>query len=185
MLGRTAANRSPHRPVRNSKGLLIRRRIVQCWDRFFLTRNSLQTLIAFNLQPEDFYLAAHRKIYSRILDIALTSRPIDIVSLAEELQSHQELDSIGGYSYLSDLVDLAVPERKHVLYHAGLVMANANLRRIQRIAARAVEAAGVSGADPERLAEEVVRALVRTSGSGKDRHCSEARTAAPEENLLD
>jgi replicative DNA helicase len=113
-------------------------------------------IIAFNLQPEDFYLAAHRNIYRRILDIALTSRPIDLVSVAEELQNHQELDVIGGYAYLSDLVCLSVPERKHVLYHSAIVVTKARLRRIQIIGARAQSAAGAPGADPKRLGREMI-----------------------------
>jgi len=113
-------------------------------------------IIAFNLQPEDFYLAAHRHIYRRVLDIALTSRPIDIVSVAEELQNHQELDVIGGYAYLSDLVYLAVPERKHVLYHSAIVMTKAKLRGIQVVGERAQAAAGAPGANPRQLGREVI-----------------------------
>lgn len=116
----------------------------------------VEDLIAANLLSCDFYLDANRRIYQRILDLAQSSRPVDSISLAEELSTRQELELIGGYAYLSDLTNLAVPERKHTLYHARIVMKKAKLRRIQIIGQRAVAAAGAPGADPIHLGERVI-----------------------------
>ena len=116
----------------------------------------LQDLIAANLRSSDFYLDANRHIYRRALDLVRSSRPVDAVSLAEELNIHQELELIGGYAYLSDLVDSAVPERNHVLYHAEIVMTKAKLRQIQIIGERARAAAGAPRADPIKLGQHLI-----------------------------
>ena len=38
------------------------------------------------LKSDHFFLDAHRRIFQRIGDLAETSRPIDLVTLTEELQ---------------------------------------------------------------------------------------------------
>ena len=50
---------------------------------------------AEHLKPEDFSLDSHRRIYSRMVDLAESSRPIDMITLVEELDRHKELEAIG------------------------------------------------------------------------------------------
>src|SRR5215470_4572134 len=101
-------------------------------------------------------LDAHRSIYQRILDLDQSSRPIDEISLAEELLAHGELEKIGGRAYLLDLSYLVVPDRKRVLYHAAITTKNARLRSIQVMGEGAQAAAGTPGADPKQLGRELI-----------------------------
>src|ERR671934_268007 len=64
---------------------------------------------AEHLKPEDFSLDSHRRLYSRMVDLAESSRPIDIITLVEELDRRKELDAIGDVGYVSSLVE-GVPE---------------------------------------------------------------------------
>ena len=50
---------------------------------------------AENLRPDDFSLDSHRRIYSRMMDLMESSRPIDIITLVEELERKRELQAIG------------------------------------------------------------------------------------------
>src|SRR5258708_31362561 len=68
---------------------------------------------AEHLKPEDFLLDSHRRIYSRMVDLAESSRAIDHLTLAEELQRHSEFETIGGYAYISGLLD-GVPDRPRI-----------------------------------------------------------------------
>src|SRR5205814_9742880 len=61
-------------------------------------------------KAEDFLLDSHRRIYSRMVDLAESSRAIDQITLAEELDRHGEFDTIGGYAYISGLLG-GVPDR--------------------------------------------------------------------------
>src|SRR4029077_18418301 len=50
---------------------------------------------AEHLRAEDFSLDSHRRIYSRMIDLAESSRPIDMITLVEELDRRKELEAIG------------------------------------------------------------------------------------------
>ena len=64
---------------------------------------------AENLRPDDFSLDSHRRIYSRMMDLMESSRPIDIITLVEELERKRELQAIGDVGYISGLLD-GVPD---------------------------------------------------------------------------
>src|SRR5438445_11477974 len=65
---------------------------------------------AEHLRAEDFSLDSHRRIYSRMVDLAESSRPIDMITLIEELDRRKELEAAGDVGYVSGLVD-RVPGR--------------------------------------------------------------------------
>src|SRR6185295_10676096 len=54
---------------------------------------------AEHLKPEDFSLDSHRRIYSRMMDLAESARPIDMITLVEELDRRKELEAIGDVGY--------------------------------------------------------------------------------------
>ena len=47
------------------------------------------------LRADDFSLDSHRKIFGRMRGLSESSRPIDMITLVEELERHKELHSIG------------------------------------------------------------------------------------------
>ena len=47
------------------------------------------------LRAEDFSLDSHRRIYLRMVELNETSRPIDIVTLTEELGRKKEVEAVG------------------------------------------------------------------------------------------
>ena len=66
-----------------------------------MLRSREAALIAVeNLKPEDFYDPANREIYSAMQSMATVSRPIDLVTLDEELTRRGKLDAVGGAAYL-------------------------------------------------------------------------------------
>jgi replicative DNA helicase len=52
---------------------------------------------------QDFYTLDHRKIFRAISRLVETSQPVDVVTVAEFLQGHRQLDEIGGLAYLANL----------------------------------------------------------------------------------
>lgn len=92
-----------------------------------LLDNHLQNEAASVLRSEHFYLDSHRRIYSRMLDLSEVGKPIDIISLAEELSRHKELESVGGVAYLTSLTD-GVPRRQSIEHYIRLVKDKALLR---------------------------------------------------------
>ena len=106
---------------------------------------------AEHLRPEDFSLDSHRRIYSRMVDLAEASRPIDIITLPEELNRHQELEAVGDYAYVSGLLD-GIPDRPSIEHYIKIVRDKALLRGLIHVA-NALIARAAEQSDP---AEEIL-----------------------------
>ena len=106
---------------------------------------------AEHLKPEDFLLDSHRRIYSRMMDLAESSRAIDHLTLAEELQRHAEFEPIGGYAYISGLLD-GVPDRPSIEHYIKIVRDKAMLRGLIHAATSAIARAS----EQSDLAEDIL-----------------------------
>ncbi len=56
------------------------------------------------LQPNDFYRPSHQSIFTVMKDIYQQGRCGDLISVSEELKKKNQLDQVGGHSYLAELV---------------------------------------------------------------------------------
>ena len=102
-----------------------------------LLDNSLYDQAAEHLTGDDFSLDAHRRIYSRMRDLQESGRPVDMITLVEELDRHKEVEAIGGIAYLSSLID-GVPERPSVEHYVRIVRNKALLRGLINVAQNAI-----------------------------------------------
>jgi replicative DNA helicase len=112
--------------------------------------------LAFNqaaehLKPEDFSLDSHRRIYSRMVDLAESARAIDLITLVEELDRRKELEAIGDVGYVSSLLD-GVPDRPSIEHYIRIVRDKALLRGLIHTANAAIARA----ADQSDPAEEIL-----------------------------
>jgi replicative DNA helicase len=107
-----------------------------------LDNNALDRAIELII-PEDFYREAHRKIMRAIIDLSERHEPVDLVTLSDALRSRNELQDIGGASYLAELAE-RVPTAANVAYYARIVKDKAILRSLietsTEIAMRSYEA---------------------------------------------
>jgi len=106
---------------------------------------------AEHLRPDDFSLDSHRRIYSRMVDLAESSRPIDMITLIEELERRKELEAIGDVGYVSGLVD-GVPDRPSIEHYIRIVRDKALLRGL----IHAANAAIAKAADQSDPAEDIL-----------------------------
>ena len=106
---------------------------------------------AEHLRSEDFSLDSHRRIYSRMVDLAESSRPIDMITLIEELERHKDLQAIGDVAYVSSLVE-GVPDRPSIEHYVKIVRDKALLRGLISAANTAIARA----ADQSDAAEDVL-----------------------------
>jgi len=82
-----------------------------------------------NLQPEDFSLDSHRRIYGRMRELGDLGRAIDLITLAEELSRNKEVEAVGGVAYLSSLTD-GLPHRPNIEQYIRIVRDKALLRGV-------------------------------------------------------
>ncbi|CEG29471.1 replicative DNA helicase [Bacillus sp. B-jedd] len=98
----------------------------------FLEPASL-TLATEILIPEDFYRAAHQKIFNMMLKLNDEGKAVDLVTVTEELAAAKLLEDTGGVSYLSELA-ASVPTAANIEYYAKIVEEKSLLRRLIRTA---------------------------------------------------
>lgn len=81
------------------------------------------------VEPSYFYTPAHQSIYQAIVDMRQANKPIDLVTLREELAQRKILDEIGKVEYLVSLVD-GLPDAGNAEYYAHIVRDKALLREL-------------------------------------------------------
>ncbi len=94
----------------------------------FLTKYALQKSIE-GLNENLFYLDSHSKIFSVIRDLAENNKPIDIMTVSEELKKKKWLNTIGGVEYLTE-VARSVPTSANIDEYIRIVEEKAILRRL-------------------------------------------------------
>jgi len=85
--------------------------------------------VADFLYPEDFYRDAHRSIYEVILQLYEQHEPADFITICDELERQNKLESVGGASYITSLIN-QVPTSGNVEYYGRIVERTAILRRL-------------------------------------------------------
>ncbi|WP_226618920.1 replicative DNA helicase [Cytobacillus firmus] len=98
----------------------------------FLEPSSL-TQASEILIPEDFYRAAHQKIFNVMLKLSDQGKAVDLVTVTEDLSAAKLLEDTGGVSYLSELAG-SVPTAANIEYYAKIVEEKSLLRRLIRTA---------------------------------------------------
>ncbi len=94
--------------------------------------------IADFLTPDDFYKDTHKIIFSAMLDLYEKREPIDILSLTSRLKEKNQLENIGGRSYLTSLAN-GVPTASHIVHYAKIVQKKATLNRLIKAATEIIQ----------------------------------------------
>ncbi len=121
-----------------------------------LLENEVLPSVMEYLSPHDFYKDAHKRIYSAMLELYNKSEPIDLITLTEQMRRKEELEAIGGASYLSSIVS-HVPTSANVRYHAKIVKEKAILRDLISTATEIIRMGyepETSGLDIDQLLDE-------------------------------
>jgi replicative DNA helicase len=84
------------------------------------------------LKPESFYKEAHQKIFKTISDLNSREFPVDLYTVTEELRARNELDSVGGPVYLTQLTSKVV-SAANVDYHSRIVAQKYIQRELIRV----------------------------------------------------
>jgi replicative DNA helicase len=96
-----------------------------------LEKSAFDTVIEI-LKPECFYVEAHQRIYRAMQSLANKSQPIDILTVAEELKSKEELEMVGGPYYVTKLTN-AVVSAANIEAHARIILQKFIQRELIRI----------------------------------------------------
>jgi replicative DNA helicase len=114
------------------------------------------------LTDDDFYRDAHRKIYNAIINLSERDEPADLITLTNELRKMDQLDSIGGASYVASLIDL-VPTAANIEYYAKIVREKSILRRLIQTSTEIITQGYEDHGDVEGFLDEAERAIFEIS----------------------
>jgi replicative DNA helicase len=93
-----------------------------------LLRNDVLTQLD-TLEVDDFYDHKHKVVFQAIRNLEATARPIDVVTLENEIAKSGKLEAIGGVAFLGELT-LRVPTADNVVAYAEIVTDKHQARKL-------------------------------------------------------
>jgi len=96
--------------------------------------------VSLELRADDYYHPAHQTVYRAMLAIHEEGRPVDLITLSEQLNARKQLDQVGGTVFLAEIADFAATAA-NVTHHAKIVRDKAVKRRLAAVATEIVESA--------------------------------------------
>ncbi|MGL4576705.1 MAG: replicative DNA helicase [Burkholderiaceae bacterium] len=119
-----------------------------------LIENDAWDRIGDVVREDDFYRFDHRLIFQHIARLVEKSRPADVVTVFESLQSVQRADEVGGLAYLNALAQ-SVPSAANIRRYAEIVRDRSVLRRLVGVADEIASSAyNPQGKDTAQLLDE-------------------------------
>ena len=110
------------------------------------------------LDADDFYRDGHRKIFNALINLSERDEPADLITLTNELRKIDQLDSIGGASYLASLID-SVPTAANIEYYAKIVKEKSILRKLIQTSTEIITQSYEDRGDVEVFLDEAERAI--------------------------
>lgn len=105
-----------------------------------LLENEALDKVADLLTADDFYRHDHRTIYEHISRLIEHSKPADIVTVAESLESNAKLAGVGGIAYLGALAQ-NTPSAANIRRYAEIVRERSVMRKLVEVGSGIAESA--------------------------------------------
>lgn len=97
-----------------------------------LLRNDLYHQVAGHITVEDFYSPRHQIILAAMAEVDRVGKPLDPITLEEQLERTEGLHKAGGMDYLLELTS-RVPTTENVMHYVGIVRDKAMVRRLIQV----------------------------------------------------
>jgi replicative DNA helicase len=114
--------------------------------------------VAARVGVDDFSTDAHQRIFTAMLALDASCRPVDLPVLADYLVANGHLDDCGRYSYLAELLD-AEPTGHNAVYYADLLRGRSVLRHLRYLASEVIANCDKPTAPPDEVLADVERAI--------------------------
>ncbi len=118
--------------------------------------------ISEHVTIKDFYDKRHATIFDGMMRLYEKHKPVDLLTLTDELKRKDELDGIGGSSYLTELTNY-VPTSAHAEAYAEIVAQKAVRRRLIKASAEISELGFNEDTSTQELLEKAESELFSVS----------------------
>jgi len=102
------------------------------------------------LKPESFYSQQHQRIFEAIVQLTENEKPIDLLTVTEQLRKNEVLEEVGGPVYITRLTN-KVASAAHIDFHARVVAQKHIQRELIRVASEIQSRAFDDGIDVNDL----------------------------------
>lgn len=89
--------------------------------------------VAELITDRDFYNRSHQIIFRAIMRLLADSHPVDLITVSEQLEKHDELEDAGGFAYLGELAK-NTPSSANVVSYAKIISERAITRELIGVA---------------------------------------------------
>ncbi|MBI5563225.1 MAG: replicative DNA helicase [Deltaproteobacteria bacterium] len=116
------------------------------------------------LSPDgsDFYHPVHAKLFRAMIKLFDGNTPVDIVTLADLFKNTDDLASVGGISYVGEIVE-ATPTAANIGYYARIVKEKSLLRKIISASTSVVERAYEGAESTDEFIDDAERMIFEVS----------------------
>lgn len=129
-------------------------------------------LAAEVLKPESFYVDANQRIFKACQQLDLKNKPIDILTVTEQLKFTEELDMVGGPYYVTKLTN-AVVGTANIEAHAEIVVQKFIARELIRISGETIGDAYEDGENPYDILDRAEQSLTNiVNGNTRNKYTS-------------
>jgi replicative DNA helicase len=105
-----------------------------------MLENTAWERVADLINEQDFYRADHKAIWKQIVRLIDDNKPADVVTVAEALESLDQLDNAGGLAYLAALAQ-NTPSAANIRRYAEIVRERSVLRKLVEVGAQISDSA--------------------------------------------
>ena len=116
--------------------------------------------VAGAIEPEDFSLEKHRRIFSRMKDLYARGEKIDRLTIANELMKQGQLESVDGFSYLISL-DEGLPQIANLDSYIRIVKDKATLRKLIFSAQKVIDRCLIGEDEPDEILAGAEESLLK------------------------
>ena len=120
------------------------------------------SVVSEMLKPETFYDPRHQKIYEAIQTMNMEERPVDIMTVTDELTKMGAIEKVGGAGYLME-ISSQVASAAHIEYHARILAQKYLQRQLIHYAGDIETQAYDEGVDVDELMQHAEGELFQLS----------------------
>ncbi len=114
------------------------------------------------LFPESFYEPRNQMVYAAIRDLSIEERPVDMLTVTDQLSRKGQLEEVGGPAYIAE-ISSKVASSAHVEYHARIIAQKFLARQLISFASVIETKAFDESIDVDELMQEAEGSLFELS----------------------
>ena len=127
----------------------------------FLSQDALIEAMEY-VEADDFYQHANQLVFQAMMNLNDEEEPVDVVTVQNELDRANQIEDIGGVSYLAELAN-AVPTAANTTYYAKIVKNKSTLRRLINAATSIVTRSFEEDEDVDSIIDESEKDIMDVS----------------------